>query len=49
MYSMKKLRNLSKMNYSEKIRIDDLNILRNLSEIEATRTIIDTFKKKLMN
>jgi type III restriction enzyme len=33
--------------FEEKIRIDDLNILRNLSEIEATRTIIDTFKKEI--
>lgn len=25
---------------------DDLNILRNLSELEATKTIIETFKRK---
>lgn len=29
------------------IEIDDLNTLRNLSELEATKTIIETFKKKI--
>ena len=29
------------------IEIDDLNTLRNLSELEATRAVIETFKKKI--
>jgi len=29
------------------IEIDDLNTLRNLSELEASKTIIETFKKKI--
>lgn len=29
------------------VNIDDLNTLRNLSELEATKTIIETFKKKI--
>ncbi|MEA3347777.1 MAG: DEAD/DEAH box helicase family protein [Pseudomonadota bacterium] len=33
--------------FYRKIEIDDLNTLRNLSELEATRTIIETFKKKI--
>jgi len=33
--------------FDERIEIDDLNTLRNLSELEATRTIIETFKKKI--
>ncbi len=33
--------------FGERIEIDDLNTLRNLSELEATRTVIETFKKKI--
>ena len=33
--------------FEKKIDIDDLNTLRNLSELEATRAIIETFKKKI--
>ena len=33
--------------FVKKIDLNDLNILRNLSEIEATRTIIETFKKQI--
>lgn len=29
------------------IDLDDLNLLRNLSEVEATRTVIETFKKEI--
>ena len=29
------------------VEIDDLNTLRNLSELEASKTIIETFKKKI--
>ncbi|OHD21199.1 MAG: hypothetical protein A2Y38_12745 [Spirochaetes bacterium GWB1_59_5] len=29
------------------IEIDDLNTLRNLSELEAAKTIIETFKRKI--
>ncbi|MBN1151341.1 DEAD/DEAH box helicase family protein, partial [candidate division WOR-3 bacterium] len=29
------------------VDLEDLNILRNLSELEATKTIIETFKKKI--
>ena len=29
------------------VSLEDLNILRNLSELEATKTIIETFKKKI--
>ncbi len=29
------------------VNLEDLNILRNLSELEATKTIIETFKKKI--
>lgn len=35
--------------FEEQINLEDLNILRNLSEIEATRTIIETFKKEINN
>jgi type III restriction enzyme len=31
------------------VNLEDLNTLRNLSEIEATRTIIETFKKEINN
>jgi type III restriction enzyme len=33
--------------FIKEIEIDDLNTLRNLSELEATKTIIETFKKKI--
>ena len=33
--------------FTESVEIDDLNTLRNLSEIEATRTIYETFKKEI--
>lgn len=33
--------------FSHQVEIDDLNTLRNLSELEATKTIIETFKKKI--
>ncbi|MDP2106453.1 MAG: DEAD/DEAH box helicase family protein, partial [Desulfobulbaceae bacterium] len=33
--------------FEKEIEIDDLNTLRNLSELEATRTVIETFKKKI--
>ena len=33
--------------FDKSINIEDLNILRNLSEIEASRTIVETFKKEI--
>ncbi len=33
--------------FEKEIEIDDLNTLRNLSELEATRTVIETFKNKI--
>ena len=33
--------------FTSAVDIDDLNTIRNLSELEATRTIIETFKKKI--
>ena len=33
--------------FSQQVEIDDLNTLRNLSELEVTKTIIETFKKKI--
>ena len=33
--------------FEEQVNLEDLNTLRNLSEIEATRTIIETFKKEI--
>jgi type III restriction enzyme len=33
--------------FSESVEIDDLNTVRNLSELEACKTIIETFKKKI--
>ena len=33
--------------FDRAIEIDDLNTLRNLSELEATKTIIETFKRKI--
>jgi len=35
--------------FDSKVDLDDLNILRNLSELEATKTIIETFKKEINN
>ena len=33
--------------FEKKVDLEDLNILRNLSELEATKTIIETFKKEI--
>lgn len=33
--------------FDSKVEIDNLNTLRNLSELEASKTIIETFKKKI--
>ncbi len=33
--------------FEKEVILDDLNILRNLSEIEASKTIIETFKKNI--
>ena len=33
--------------FDKKVDLEDLNILRNLSELEATKTIIETFKKEI--
>ena len=33
--------------FEKEVAIDDLNTLRNLSELEASRTVIETFKKKI--
>jgi len=33
--------------FAEPVNLDDKNILRNLSELEATKTIIETFKKEI--
>jgi len=33
--------------FGKSIELEDMNILRNLSEIEANRTIIETFKKEI--
>jgi type III restriction enzyme len=33
--------------FTEPVEIEDLNTLRNLSELEASKTIIETFKKKI--
>ncbi|MFH1145839.1 MAG: TnsA endonuclease N-terminal domain-containing protein, partial [bacterium] len=35
--------------FENPIVLDDLNVLRNLSELEATKTIIETFKKEINN
>ena len=35
--------------FEKKVDLSDLNTLRNLSEIEATRTIVETFKKQINN
>ncbi|MBU4082630.1 DEAD/DEAH box helicase family protein [Patescibacteria group bacterium] len=35
--------------FAKKVDLEDLNILRNLSELEATKTIIETFKKEINN
>jgi type III restriction enzyme len=33
--------------FEKRVDLEDLNILRNLSELEATKTIIETFKKEV--
>ncbi|PJE51568.1 MAG: type III restriction endonuclease subunit R [Candidatus Yanofskybacteria bacterium CG10_big_fil_rev_8_21_14_0_10_36_16] len=33
--------------FDKKIQLDDLNALRNLSELEASKTVTETFKKKI--
>ena len=33
--------------FTSAVELDDLNTIRNLSELEATKTIIETFKKKI--
>lgn len=33
--------------FNKAVSLDDLNILRNLSEVEVSRTIIETFKKEI--
>ncbi len=33
--------------FEKPIDLEDLNVLRNLSELEATRTIIETFRKQI--
>lgn len=33
--------------FTERIELDNLNSLRNLSEIEASRTVVETFKKEI--
>ncbi|MBW2741661.1 MAG: type III restriction endonuclease subunit R, partial [Deltaproteobacteria bacterium] len=38
---------IQKFLFDREIEIDDLNTLRNLSELEATKTVIETFKKKI--
>jgi len=35
--------------FNEQVNLEDLNLLRNLSELEATKTIIETFKKEINN
>lgn len=35
--------------FESPVNLEDLNILRNLSELEATKTIIETFKKEINN
>lgn len=32
--------------FTRSVDIDDLNTLRNLSELEASKTIVETFKKE---
>lgn len=38
---------ISKHLFESTVNLNDLNTLRNLSELEATRTIIETFKKEI--
>lgn len=35
--------------FSQSVHLEDLNVLRNLSEPEATKTIIETFKREINN
>ncbi len=38
---------ISRYLFNQPVEIENLNTLRNLSEVEATRTIIETFKQKI--
>lgn len=38
---------IKKYLFEKEVNMEDLNLIRNLSEIEATRTIIETFKKEI--
>lgn len=33
--------------FNEEVDLDDLNVLRNLSEVEATRTVLESFKRAI--
>ena len=33
--------------FDQEVDLEDMNVIRNLSELEATKTIIETFKKKI--
>ncbi len=35
--------------FTERVKLEDLNTLRNLSELSATKTIIESFKKEINN
>ena len=35
--------------FESPVDLEDLNVLRNLSELEATKTIVETFKKEINN
>jgi type III restriction enzyme len=35
--------------FENSVNLEDLNVLRNLSELEATKTIIETFKREINN
>lgn len=35
--------------FNQNINLEDLNVLRNLSEVEATRTVLEMFKKAINN
>ena len=35
--------------FSNRVNLEDLNVLRNLSEVEATRTVLEMFKKEINN
>jgi type III restriction enzyme len=38
---------ISESLFEQPVQLDDLNTIRNLSELEANKTIIETFKKKI--